>query len=86
MRGIVRELALLFGNEADAREVLDVLLQARRNSGPLLEYVDATYAGLTRAKRDRIFSRLSRMRAQALRHLHTVFGGELDLEVESAVA
>jgi hypothetical protein len=86
MRAVVRELVALFGNEADAREILDVLLHARRNTGPLLEYVDATHAGQSRAKRDRIFARLSTMRARALRHLTTVFGGELDIDVETAVA
>ena len=86
LRGIVRELTRLFGSEADAREILDVLLHARRNTGPLVEYVDATYPELTRAKRDRIFSRLSRMRAEALRHITTVFGGALERELESAAA
>ena len=51
-----------------------------------LAYVDETNPTLSRAKRDAIFSRLSKMRARALRHLAEVFGGTLDIEVEISAA
>jgi hypothetical protein len=86
MRRIVRELTSLFDTEADAREILEVLLYARSGRSQLLEYVDTTYASLTRAKRDAIFARLWRMRARALAHLHSVFGGELETELERFAA
>jgi hypothetical protein len=85
MRRVVEELVGLFG-ERDAREVLEVLLVARTSRVALLEHVEATYPGLTAAKKSAMYTRLQRMRARALAHLAETFGGDLDPEIEIAVA
>ncbi len=78
MRAVVRELLALFGDEGEAREVLEVLLVARTGRPALLDYIDETYPRLTPAKRAAVYARLQRMRDRALAHLTKVFGGASD--------
>jgi hypothetical protein len=86
MRRIVEALLDLFGNEADAREVLEVLLVARSGRPALVEYVDTTYPELGPAKRNAVYARLQRMRARALAHLTDAFGCDLAEELQVSVA
>jgi hypothetical protein len=86
MAKVLRALVDLFGDERTAREVLDVLVHARTGRGPLVTWVDETYAALSRKRRDAILTRLFRQRARALVHLHRVFGADLDHEIERSVA
>src|SRR5947199_190987 len=83
---VVLGLLTVFGDAREAREALEVLLVARTGRGPLLDYVDATYPGLTPAKRARTFERLHRMRDRALKRLVTLaLGVEIDEEADAAV-
>ena len=85
LRRIVAELVDLFGDEAKAREILDVLLVARNGRAPLLRHLEEKHPRLTGARLETEYGRVQRMRARALARLQQVFGVELE-EVEIAVA
>ena len=83
---VLAELVDLFGNDADAHEIMDVLVVARHGRAPLQGYVDTAHAGLTRGKRAKMFARLQGMRARALARLEDTFGADLAEESEIRVA
>jgi hypothetical protein len=62
------------GSEAEAREVLDVLVHARTGSTQLVDFIAERHPEMTKAQRARAYARLVRLRRVALVRLEERFG------------
>jgi hypothetical protein len=73
-REVVAALVDLVGGEAEAREVLDVLVHARTGSSQLVDFIAERHPEMSKAQRASAYARLVRLRRLALVRLEERFG------------